>query len=506
MFVKVPFRNKYKKKGAFKIKQFDPASEQLTIDLSDLELNSASLVFVDSKRDYKKALKGDDNFVLYSKKNVIIYNENGRDKGIGKGGAIVRFKKGLTIDDRSVVLTGTGSDDSTQSSGPEPTPAPVPTQTPTPAPTQTAIATALSRQTIYGDISYRGEEDLYELDVPEGHQVFLKTTGDVQSYVLVVDADGNELSSGGVFDTTTYIKGKEDIYAKVIAYGGQTGDYELQYDSDLGDELKIRSAPVLGQNPPSGSLYYKYGTYYIQMDDAREGEIEYDGEADFFKLEVRPGNVVSLTLNTVEDGVYPYVSLVDSQGDVLKEGFLKGGSYEVFIEEGQSGSRTSSSFSGLGPYDVVTGQTDLYAMVEFSGGTGSYSLNYEIYDSPSDVLDTIASLVNEERAKVGAQVLTRNNTLDRASFVHSQDMLKYDFQSHTGSNGSSPSDRAKGQGHSGYVGENIHTTHGAFNAMQAWMNSYGHRQNLLNSDHVEMGFGYDSLNDLDNGKWTQLFA
>jgi uncharacterized protein YkwD len=133
-------------------------------------------------------------------------------------------------------------------------------------------------------------------------------------------------------------------------------------------------------------------------------------------------------------------------------------------------------------------------------------LTYEIHESPAGILDTITSLVNEERSKVGASTLVRNSALDRASYDHSNNMLEYSFQSHAGFDGSSPSTRAQRQGHEGYVGENIHTTHSAFGAMQAWMNSYGHRQNLLNTDHVEMGVGFDSSNELDNGKWTQLFA
>ena len=81
-------------------------------------------------------------------------------------------------------------------------------------------------------------------------------------------------------------------------------------------------------------------------------------------------------------------------------------------------------------------------------------------------------------------------------------MLINDFQSHTGSNGSSVSDRVEDAGYEGSAGENIHTTHGAFNAVQAWMNSAGHRENLLNPSHEEIGVG--SANEGNVSKWTYL--
>ena len=504
MSISVPKLKRYTKKNAQKIKRF--GSDPLSIDLSEIVPDSTSLAVVRSRKDYKRYLKSDYGFVLNQRNNQLVYNQNGSDKGFGKGGVIVKFKKNLLVDETSFVLNSDVSSDGSATDAPTSNESPsvvnesgvstgtgessgsgaIQSLTQPPA----SVASSLSQESIYGEISYRGEEDLYEIDVPVGHKVFLSTTGDVQSYVLVVDSDGNELASGGVFDTTTYVKGDQDIYAKVVAYGGQTGSYELQIDSDLSDALKRASSPRLIQSPPSGELIYDDGRYYVEMDDVARGEIDYEGESDYFKLEVQPGNVVCLTLNTIESDVYPEVSIVDAEGNSLIRGStVNSGFYEPYREVTGSGVYEGSHFSRVGPYDVITGTTDLYAKVGFSRGEGSYALNYEIHQSPSAVLELVESLVNEERSKVGAQPLSRNGALDQAAGGHSSDMLLNNYQSHTGFNGSSPSTRARNHGHPGYVGENIHTTHSAFTAMQAWMNSSGHRDNLLKDDYVEIGLG-----------------
>jgi len=107
-------------------------------------------------------------------------------------------------------------------------------------------------------------------------------------------------------------------------------------------------------------------------------------------------------------------------------------------------------------------------------------------------------LVNGERADRGLASLAPNAKLAAAAAAHAQDLVDGSYFSHTGRDGSSSLARVKRSGYitpgAGYVvGENLAWGTGALatpgSIMQAWMNSPGHRKNLLNPDFRELGVG-----------------
>ena len=418
----------------------------------------------------------------------------------------------LTVLDGAKSLSPTPVPTPTPAPVPTPTPAPVPTPTPAPIPTPTpAPAPDPSPSPSFkksGQIAYRGEKDLFLLDVPSGYKVSVSASGETYPVVDIVDSAGKVLRRGSWNRPTTYVKDSIPIYAQVYGYGGNQGDYDIQMSSDLSDSLKRSTAPVLSQqgSAPTGSIITQGSSYFIDIDSVEKGEIQFAGEIDYYRLDVSSGNVVSLTLNTIESGVYPKVSLVDSSGKAILQGStISLGGYEPYGEFTPSGFVRGRQGSNVGPIDVVLGQEDVYAKVEFGRGTGSYSLNYEIYENRTAVGDAIVGLVNQERSEVGASSLRRNNLLDNAAYNHSYDMLTNNFYSHSGSNGSSISDRVSASGYRySTCGENIHITHGAFNAVQAWMNSSGHRRNILRTSFSEIGVGF--ANEDGVAKWTQVFA
>ena len=115
----------------------------------------------------------------------------------------------------------------------------------------------------------------------------------------------------------------------------------------------------------------------------------------------------------------------------------------------------------------------------------------------------VLNLVNAERANAGCGAVSFNGQLNAAALAHSQDMSANGYFSHTGLNGSQPWDRAEAAGYSyRSIGENIAQGYGSAEAvMNGWMNSSGHRANILNCDFTEMGIGRASGN-----YWTQLFG
>ncbi|MFI7386996.1 CAP domain-containing protein [Streptomyces sp. NPDC049813] len=102
----------------------------------------------------------------------------------------------------------------------------------------------------------------------------------------------------------------------------------------------------------------------------------------------------------------------------------------------------------------------------------------------------VLSLVNQERAKVGCSPVTADGDLAALATTFSEDMAARDFFDHTDPDGASPWDRAKKAGISNLGGENIARGQAdAQSVMEAWMNSPGHKANILNCDYKTLGVG-----------------
>ena len=130
-------------------------------------------------------------------------------------------------------------------------------------------------------------------------------------------------------------------------------------------------------------------------------------------------------------------------------------------------------------------------------------------DQPSgstSVLDyeqQVVTLVNAERAKYGLAALTLDETLCGYARVKSQDMHDQGYFSHTSPTYGSPFDMMRSFGVSyRSAGENIAMGYSTPEAVvAAWMNSEGHRANILSANYTTLGVGYVE----DGGYWTQWF-
>lgn len=102
----------------------------------------------------------------------------------------------------------------------------------------------------------------------------------------------------------------------------------------------------------------------------------------------------------------------------------------------------------------------------------------------------VLELVNEERSKVGCSPLSANSALADLAESFSDDMAARDFFDHTDPDGKTPWDRAAKAGISSLGGENIARGQAdAAAVMEAWMNSPGHKANILNCDFKTLGVG-----------------
>lgn len=115
----------------------------------------------------------------------------------------------------------------------------------------------------------------------------------------------------------------------------------------------------------------------------------------------------------------------------------------------------------------------------------------------------VIRLVNVERANAGLPALKYDWELARVAEHKSQDMHDKKYFSHTSPTYGSPFTMMKNYGiHYSAAGENI--AKGQTSAQQvvkAWMNSEGHRANILNKNFTHIGVGYVN----DGHYWTQMF-
>lgn len=104
-------------------------------------------------------------------------------------------------------------------------------------------------------------------------------------------------------------------------------------------------------------------------------------------------------------------------------------------------------------------------------------------------------LANVFRAENGLNTLSWNEQAAAAAAKHSQDMAKRNFFDHTNPDGKTPADRLADNGAGAYrtLGENISAGYSTpIDAHFGWVNSQGHRNNLLNANFTTLGAGVAS--------------
>ncbi|MBH5333480.1 sigma-70 family RNA polymerase sigma factor [Streptomyces pactum] len=118
----------------------------------------------------------------------------------------------------------------------------------------------------------------------------------------------------------------------------------------------------------------------------------------------------------------------------------------------------------------------------------------------------VVQLVNAERARNGCAPMSVNSRLTAAAQGHSDDMARRDFFDHTNPDGAGPGERITAAGYRwSTYGENIAAgQRTAADVMRSWMDSPGHRANILNCSFTEIGIGYRE--GAGGPWWTQNFG
>ena len=173
------------------------------------------------------------------------------------------------------------------------------------------------------------------------------------------------------------------------------------------------------------------------------------------------------------------------------------------------------------PHTVVPGDTMWKLAVKYQVGTSEIiAANPQVVDPnliyPGQILQIpqqdssvaayeaeVIRLVNDIRQDYGLQPLTANWELSRVARYKSQDMLDNNYFSHTSPTYGSPFQMIRAFGLSyRTAGENIAKGYASPQAVvNGWMNSSGHRANILNASYTQIGVGYVAQGNY----WTQMF-
>ncbi|MFE7167902.1 sigma-70 family RNA polymerase sigma factor [Streptomyces sp. NPDC057616] len=130
----------------------------------------------------------------------------------------------------------------------------------------------------------------------------------------------------------------------------------------------------------------------------------------------------------------------------------------------------------------------------------------QVSSTPSDTVAQVVALVNQERAKAGCGALAEDPQLEQAAQGHSDDMAARGFFDHTNPDGADPGQRITAAGYKwSTYGENIAQGQQTPQAvMESWMNSPGHRANILNCSFKDIGVGVHK--GTGGPWWTQDFG
>ncbi len=133
---------------------------------------------------------------------------------------------------------------------------------------------------------------------------------------------------------------------------------------------------------------------------------------------------------------------------------------------------------------------------------------------PSIVTGSIApdekallDLVNEARVDANLKPLEYDNDLAYVAMMKAKDMVDNKYFSHTSPTYGSPFDMMKSFGIKyGYAGENIAAGYSNVqDVFNGWMNSSGHKANILNKNFTHCGFGIVSGGTYGGKSWVQMF-
>ncbi|MFT7839968.1 CAP domain-containing protein [Saccharothrix sp. BKS2] len=163
-----------------------------------------------------------------------------------------------------------------------------------------------------------------------------------------------------------------------------------------------------------------------------------------------------------------------------------------------TGTTTTTTTTTTEPTTTTTGATTTTTTSEPSTAPTTTTGPAEVFPE-----DEVVTLVNEARELAGCAPLAVDERVVEAARKHSTDMAERGYFSHTTPDGVDFAQRMRTEGYPNPGGENIAKgQRSAKQVMNSWMNSDGHRRNILNCGFTTIGVGLDTR----GWYWTQNFG
>lgn len=169
-------------------------------------------------------------------------------------------------------------------------------------------------------------------------------------------------------------------------------------------------------------------------------------------------------------------------------------------------------FAGVGDWYIVQVEGDYvgavskkYVKAIYPGSSGSSSSNSSNSGTTSTMTNDeqeVFNLINKQRTANGLPALKVDTEVQRVAKIKAQDMVKNNYFSHNSPTYGSPFDMLQSFKVSyKTAGENIAGNSTNSGAVNAWMNSSGHKANILNSS-----FNYTGIVVINSPKYGKVYV
>lgn len=218
------------------------------------------------------------------------------------------------------------------------------------------------------------------------------------------------------------------------------------------------------------------------------------GMQHYYKVNFSTGLVTATTLN-VRSGPgtgYKVVATV-KKNEYIRVFAGVGDWYIVQIEGDYVGAVSKKYVKAIYPNSNNSGNTE--------NNTGNSSGTQTSSNMNSDEKE-VFNLINQQRTNNGLSALKEDNEVQRVARIKAEDMVTNNYFSHTSPTYGSPFDMLKSFKISyKTAGENIAANSSNSGAVNAWMNSSGHKANILNSS-----FNYTGIGVVNSSKYGKIFV
>lgn len=214
----------------------------------------------------------------------------------------------------------------------------------------------------------------------------------------------------------------------------------------------------------------------------------------YYKVDFSTGLVTATTLN-VRSGPgtgYKVVATV-KKNEYIRVFAGVGDWYIVQVEGDYVGAVSKKYVKAIYPNSNNSGNTE--------NNTGNSSGTQTSSNMNSDEKE-VFNLINQQRTNNGLSALKVDNEVQRLARIKAEDMVTNNYFSHTSPTYGSPFDMLKSFKISyKTAGENIAANSSNSGAVNAWMNSSGHKANILNSS-----FNYTGIGVVNSSKYGKIFV